>query len=658
MFDVNLVEKLQPLHTPTATSSHHIPDESAISLPAVVGPRPDLVSADRTHEAPADSSHRPEPTPESSLSPPSFTHATAHPTHAVVSPPSDSSARVAAAVAGLPPLQLPTFTPLARPVRFNLPSADELRTPSVSSSSESTPDFPSRVTARDIELIRSASPVTPPPGLSVIPCSVAIEPTALVSHLHEIIASVAQPLSPGDLFIGASLTNEKWAGDSQYTATLTFRASHTVLEYSLETALVLLLTVCREDPASEYEHTPSVSTAHRSVISGAASRISFRSASKRSLVPAPPLPATTFAIQRTSGCFLWQRAAYRLILRELVRKNVSFTRSSAVPVAAAVRDILSPLVSDLLAMAPTEFPDLANLPFAPLAALCTGDNYFASGTFSSVHVIPMCACADPPANCLPITQTTSLHLPHLLANSPACQLPDASPGGTGQGAPDASRISLVVALPEKPEMPVDTVSISYQEDANFVPPGHHPVALKRYRIDSSYALQTLASELLVSRTRSRSLVGALGYSVSQSLGEVAVMTEFFPGGSLFDVIESDAFPPIARVFAARDIAEGLVALLRASPPLVHRDIKPENIFLAVPTTDADVHPHVHPRFSHRQKAAVGDFGLLVEAGRRDDETSGPDDRTGTAGYLPPEAAQSSFRISPASCMPSEWYSLS
>lgn len=103
-------------------------------------------------------------------------------------------------------------------------------------------------------------------------------------------------------------------------------------------------------------------------------------------------------------------------------------------------------------------------------------------------------------------------------------------------------------------------------------------------------------------------------------GEVVLVMEFMPHGSLQDLLHANPLPPMLfswskRAQIALQIAKGLQFLHSMKPKLIHRDIKSANIL-----------------FDKDWNAKLADFGLAVRLNDRVNSVSRP---AGTIGYLDP-----------------------
>ena len=113
-------------------------------------------------------------------------------------------------------------------------------------------------------------------------------------------------------------------------------------------------------------------------------------------------------------------------------------------------------------------------------------------------------------------------------------------------------------------------------------------------------------------------------------GDLFLVLEYVPGGTLRDRLVGGPLPPDAALRLIADAARGLLALHEAD--MVHRDIKPENIFVA-----AD------------GRAMVGDLGIVqmsTTTFRTRLEYGSPQGHPGTPLYMSPEQATSTDALTP------------
>lgn len=153
------------------------------------------------------------------------------------------------------------------------------------------------------------------------------------------------------------------------------------------------------------------------------------------------------------------------------------------------------------------------------------------------------------------------------------------------------------------------------------------VVVKELRLQniSEYALTTLKQEkaMMMGLWHLQHVVRLEGVCLSP----YALVMEYMPGGSLFDLLHSQKTLPLSmRLKIMLDIGEGVALLHSQTPPILHRDLKSENILL---TEDG--------------QAKLADFGLstahYAEASQTDNDSQ--EIRfVGTLAWMAPEIFQS------------------
>lgn len=123
---------------------------------------------------------------------------------------------------------------------------------------------------------------------------------------------------------------------------------------------------------------------------------------------------------------------------------------------------------------------------------------------------------------------------------------------------------------------------------------------------------------ILSRIRSPRLVNLIGFS-SDLQGNKLIVVEYFPNGSLYDLLHSSSRLPgwKTRVRFALQAAKAVAALHGANPPVIHRDIKSSNILI-----------------DENWNAKLGDFGLALR-GHVEEVRVKCAPPAGTIGYLDP-----------------------
>ena len=107
------------------------------------------------------------------------------------------------------------------------------------------------------------------------------------------------------------------------------------------------------------------------------------------------------------------------------------------------------------------------------------------------------------------------------------------------------------------------------------------VAVKVIMDTSMVALDEFETEVTVmARLRHPNCVQFLGWSLLPK-DRLAIVTEFIPRGSLFDLLHRStvAIEPRRRLALAKDIVKGLLYLHSCEPPIVHRDLKSPNLLV-------------------------------------------------------------------------------
>uniref|UniRef100_A0A7S0UPE4 Protein kinase domain-containing protein n=1 Tax=Polytomella parva TaxID=51329 RepID=A0A7S0UPE4_9CHLO len=149
------------------------------------------------------------------------------------------------------------------------------------------------------------------------------------------------------------------------------------------------------------------------------------------------------------------------------------------------------------------------------------------------------------------------------------------------------------------------------------------VAVKCVRVSCAKELTSFLREVeTLSLIRHPNVVPFLGACLEPP-NRFWLLSEYLPGGTLADWLHPSGSgfagrPPLARrLEMALEIAQGMLALHAADPPILHRDLKPSNVYI-----DAGGRPR------------IGDFGL---ARRMYPETrSMLTGETGTYYYMAPE----------------------
>lgn len=153
-------------------------------------------------------------------------------------------------------------------------------------------------------------------------------------------------------------------------------------------------------------------------------------------------------------------------------------------------------------------------------------------------------------------------------------------------------------------------------------PGGPEVALRVLNVPSGKEGQALASRFLEEaqlalRVQSPRAVQVLGTHVLD--GRPALELEYVPGGPLAELLKQRPLSIAEAVRLLHDALTGLAAIHAAG--LVNRDVRPANVLL-----------------DGGGGFKVGDFGLLLDSGRR------PTLRAGATQYMAPEALQEPFQF--------------
>lgn len=107
------------------------------------------------------------------------------------------------------------------------------------------------------------------------------------------------------------------------------------------------------------------------------------------------------------------------------------------------------------------------------------------------------------------------------------------------------------------------------------------VAVKVIMETGSVALDEFKTEVeVMAKLRHPNIVLFLGWSLLPR-EQLAIISEFIPRGSLFDLLHRSTvvIDPRRRVALAKDIVKGLLYLHSCQPPIVHRDLKSPNLLV-------------------------------------------------------------------------------
>ncbi|KAF8023353.1 hypothetical protein BT93_F0758 [Corymbia citriodora subsp. variegata] len=130
---------------------------------------------------------------------------------------------------------------------------------------------------------------------------------------------------------------------------------------------------------------------------------------------------------------------------------------------------------------------------------------------------------------------------------------------------------------------------------------------------------------ILSRVRSPRLVNLIGFCDDVSDGQLHLVVEYMPNGSLYDLLHQSSRPPgwTRRIRFALQVAKAVLCLHSADPPVIHRDIKSSNVLI-----------------DGGSNARLGDFGLALR-GQVEDVRARCTPPAGTLGYLDPGYLQPS-----------------
>ncbi len=168
-------------------------------------------------------------------------------------------------------------------------------------------------------------------------------------------------------------------------------------------------------------------------------------------------------------------------------------------------------------------------------------------------------------------------------------------------------------------------------------------------LERDVALALIRPEVLTAATRTRvqreaQAMAQLGdhphivgvYDLGETDGQVYIVSQYMPGGSLHDELEDAGAPlPIARaVQIGLDLCQALAHA--HAHGIVHRDVKPENVWFS---GGEAVAPGAEPGAGSggsKGAAQLGDFGLALAAGQS--RITRDHALVGTAAYMSPEQA--------------------
>ncbi|XP_030446236.2 LOW QUALITY PROTEIN: serine/threonine-protein kinase-like protein At1g28390 [Syzygium oleosum] len=130
---------------------------------------------------------------------------------------------------------------------------------------------------------------------------------------------------------------------------------------------------------------------------------------------------------------------------------------------------------------------------------------------------------------------------------------------------------------------------------------------------------------ILSRVHSPRLVNLIGFCDDVSDGQLHLVVEYMPNGSLYDLLHRSSRPPgwTRRIRFALQVAKAVQCLHSADPPVIHRDIKSSNVLI-----------------DGASNARLGDFGLALR-GHVEDVRARCTPPAGTLGYLDPGYLQPS-----------------